>query len=50
MRMSCEAFDIYLNGMDKAFQLLDNLMKMQNLSKFIQVIRKKYFINFQLFY
>ena len=37
MRMSCEAFDIYLNGIDKAFQILDSLIKMHNFSKFIQV-------------
>jgi hypothetical protein len=37
MRMSCEAFDIYLDGIDTAFQLLNNLMRMPNFANFIQV-------------
>jgi hypothetical protein len=36
MRMSCEAFDIYLNGVNQAFTLLDNLIRTINFSKFIQ--------------
>lgn len=37
MRMSCEAFDIYLSGIESAFKLLDTLMVTINFSKFIEV-------------
>lgn len=36
MRMSCEAFDIYLNGLNIAFNLLDTLLKSVNFNKFLQ--------------